>query len=101
MVLINDNRRHNTNEVYIEMLGVAPAWRGEGVAAKLLSHAESVAGEEGVANLTLTVVSDNEAAITLYKKFGFETTLKKQNPILKWVTGHYGYNEMVKQLSDE
>ena len=83
MVLINDNRRHDSDEVYIEMLGVAPAWRGGGVAATLLSHAEAVAREEAVAKLTLTVVSDNEAAITLYKKFGFEATQTKQNSILK------------------
>lgn len=98
MVLINDNRKPDSNEVYIEMLGVAPAWRGEGVAAKLLSHAEAVAREETVAKLTLTVVSGNEAAITLYKKCGFEATQKKQNRALKWVTGHSGYYQMIKQL---
>lgn len=98
MILINDNRKPNNDEVYIEMLGVTPAWRGEGVAAKLLSYAESIAGEEDVTKLTLTVVSGNEAAITLYKKCGFETTQKKQSRILKWITGYSGYYQMVKQL---
>jgi ribosomal protein S18 acetylase RimI-like enzyme len=98
MVLINDNHKPRSDEVYIEMLGVAPAWRGEGLAAKLLSHAETVAGEEGAAKLTLTVVSGNKAAITLYKKHGFETTHKKQSRILKWITGYSSYYQMVKQL---
>lgn len=98
MVLINDNRKPNSNEVYIEMLGVAPAWRGEGLAARLLAYAESVARDEGVANITLTVVSDNEAAITLYKKCGFEIIQKKESRILNWITGHNGYYQMVKLL---
>ena len=99
MVLMNDNRKPNSNEVYIEMLGVAPAWRGEGVAAKLLAHAETAAKQEAVAALALSVVSDNEAAITLYKKCGFEITQKKQSRILKWITGHNGYYHMSKRLT--
>jgi len=99
MVLININRRPDKNESYIEMLGVAPAWRGEGLAAQLLNHAETVARREGAVQLTLNVVNDNTVAINLYKKMGFEITLTQQSRALKWITGHSGYYEMTKKIN--
>lgn len=98
MILININRRSLKNEIYIEMLGIAPAWRGEGLAGQLLDYAETVARHANAVQLTLNVVSDNTAAINLYKKMGFEITLKQQSRALKWITGHNGYYEMTKKL---
>ena len=98
MALIDHHRRSKDDEVYIEMLGVAPAWRGHGLAGKLIAYAQDVARAEGADSLTLDVVSDNAAAIRLYKRMGFVITKERQSRILNWITGHQAYLEMVKRL---
>ncbi|MVV46961.1 GNAT family N-acetyltransferase [Pseudomonas sp. PB120] len=55
-------------------MGVAPAWQGKGVGSKLLAAALDVADNwMNLHRVELSVYSDNEAAISLYRKFGFET----------------------------
>jgi ribosomal protein S18 acetylase RimI-like enzyme len=99
MILVNNNYRPAANEVYIEMLGVAPAWRGSGVGGKLIAHAEAIARTENANKITLNVVCDNKPALKLYEKVGFEATQQKQSRILQWITGHSGYYLMVKRLA--
>jgi ribosomal protein S18 acetylase RimI-like enzyme len=98
MMLIGDNHQPETDEVYIEMLGVNPDWRGLGVARRLLAYAETMATAQNIDRLTLTVVSDNYAAIRLYEKMGFKAQVARRSRLLKWITGHPGYYDMVKQL---
>ena len=55
-------------------MGVAVAWQGKGVGTKLLAAAVEVADNwMNLHRIELTVYADNEAAIGLYRKFGFET----------------------------
>lgn len=55
-------------------MGVAVAWQGKGVGTKLLAAALEVADNwMNLHRIELTVYADNEAAIGLYRKFGFET----------------------------
>ncbi|WP_334597469.1 GNAT family N-acetyltransferase [Pseudomonas alvandae] len=55
-------------------MGVAVAWQGKGVGSMLLAAALDVADNwMNVRRVELTVYADNEAAIGLYRKFGFET----------------------------
>ena len=98
MALIDNNHQCRADEVYIEMLGVDPAWRGRGIARTLMSHAETVARGSGVPWLTLEVVSDNTPALQLYENFGFKIKRMQNNRLLKWITGHPGYLEMAKAL---
>ena len=98
MTLIDNNHQPDAGEVYIEMLGVAPAWRGRGIARALLSYAETVARSESVPWLTLEVVSDNTPALQLYEDFGFKIKKMQHHRLLKWITGHPGFLEMVKPL---
>lgn len=54
-------------------MAVAVAWQGNGVGAKLLAAALDVADNwMNLHRVELTVYADNEAAIGLYRKFGFE-----------------------------
>ncbi|MGE8064774.1 GNAT family N-acetyltransferase [Pseudomonas sp. NPDC089569] len=54
-------------------LSVALAWQGKGVGSKLLAAALDVADNwMNLRRIELTVFADNEAAIGLYRKFGFE-----------------------------
>lgn len=55
-------------------MGVAVAWQGKGVGSKLLVAALDIADNwMNLHRVELSVYADNEAAIGLYRKFGFET----------------------------
>ncbi|MCW8278875.1 GNAT family N-acetyltransferase [Pseudomonas sp. PCH199] len=55
-------------------MGVARAWQGKGVGSMLLAAALDIADNwMNLRRVELTVYADNEAAIGLYRKFGFET----------------------------
>ena len=50
---------------------VARDWRGRGVGSALLESAIEFARERGLHKLSLGVFTHNEAAIALYRKYGF------------------------------
>jgi RimJ/RimL family protein N-acetyltransferase len=52
-------------------MAVARPWRGRGVGSALLTAAIEKARREGLHKLSLEVFPQNEAAIALYRKFGF------------------------------
>jgi ribosomal protein S18 acetylase RimI-like enzyme len=52
-------------------MAVARPWRGRGVGSALLTAAIEKARAEGLHKLSLEVFPHNEAAIALYRKFGF------------------------------
>jgi len=84
------------NEIYIEMVGVDPAWRGQGIATELLAYAESVAREQRAKAVSLSVLCNNQTAIRLYQKHGFHIMQTQRNFVLRLITGEAGYHEMVK-----
>eukprot|EP00931_Biecheleriopsis_adriatica_P102826 TRINITY_DN77742_c0_g1_i1.p1 TRINITY_DN77742_c0_g1~~TRINITY_DN77742_c0_g1_i1.p1 ORF type:complete len:431 (+),score=87.97 TRINITY_DN77742_c0_g1_i1:22-1293(+) len=59
---------------YIESIAVAPAWRGAGLASKLLSFQEDKARAWGLGLIALHVHRDNWSALRFYHKKGFEVT---------------------------
>lgn len=50
---------------------VAPVWRGQRIAQRMLALVESIARERGACKLTLEVLSGNSAAMKLYQREGF------------------------------
>lgn len=62
------NRYHGYGEIG---MAVARDWRGRGVGAALVQAAIDWARAEGLHKLTLDVFPHNEAAVALYRKFGF------------------------------
>lgn len=98
MWLIDQQHRPGPAEVYIEMLGVDPAHQGQGLAHRLLCHAEAVAQQQQARQLSLSVVIDNAPALHLYHKLGFSITGQHLSRPLRWVTGHAGVYLMVKEL---
>jgi len=52
-------------------MAVALPWRGRGVGTALLTAAIEKARNEGLHKLSLEVFPHNDAAIALYRKFGF------------------------------
>ena len=60
-------------EGHITNVAVAPEMRGRGVGAALLAELMRIAVGRGVRSMTLEVRPSNEAALALYKKFGFRS----------------------------
>jgi ribosomal protein S18 acetylase RimI-like enzyme len=63
-----DATRHGFGEIG---MAVAREWRGRGVGSALMAAAIDWARERGLHKLSLSVFAHNEAAIGLYRKFGF------------------------------
>ena len=61
------------DEVHILNLAVHPDHRGGGIAQALLEHTLSQAIQAGAGSANLEVRQSNQAAIAVYRKFGFET----------------------------
>jgi RimJ/RimL family protein N-acetyltransferase len=72
-----ERSRHGFGEIGMAVL---KEWRGRGVGSALLAAAIEWARAEGLHKLSLEVFPHNEAAIGLYRKFGFveEGRLVKQ-----------------------
>jgi putative acetyltransferase len=62
---------HATEHVASLGMWVAPEWRGRGIGSALLAAAIGWAREMGVEKLALSVYPHNDAALGLYRKFGF------------------------------
>jgi L-phenylalanine/L-methionine N-acetyltransferase len=71
---LNASREEGPMTRHVASLGmaVAPEWRGRGVGAALMQEVIRWAKEVGVEKLALSVYPHNEAAMALYRKFGFK-----------------------------
>ena len=69
------------------VIGVLQAFTGQGLGARLLTQLVQWAGEKGIHRLELTVMAQNERAIGLYTKMGFETEGVCRHAL--WVGGKY------------
>lgn len=66
--------------VYIMTLGVLAPYRGLGIGSKLLKHCLDLCSQDlSIVEIYLHVQTNNEEAISFYKKFGFEITETIQN----------------------
>ena len=63
-----ERSRHGFGEIG---MAVTREWRGRGVGSALLAAAIESARERGLHKLSLAVFAHNDAAIALYRKFGF------------------------------
>jgi ribosomal protein S18 acetylase RimI-like enzyme len=64
------------NSWYLDTLGVYEGHRGRGIGEKLISLTRERAVENGYKALSLIVFADNELAIPVYKRTGFEVVRK-------------------------
>jgi len=74
--------RQATRHAAVLGMSVTQAWRGQGVGSALISQAITWARQTGVVNrLELYVYARNQAAIALYRKFGFEVEGQRRRAI--------------------
>lgn len=73
--------RRNKHSAYLAM-GVHDAFRGQGIAPKLISTVFEWATDIGISRLELTVIKENAKAIKLYQKMGFEIEGEKVHSLM-------------------
>lgn len=77
-------------DAHVVTLAVAPGYRERGVASQLLMALIDAAGAGGAKHLTLEVRESNQAALELYRKFGFEPAgtrkgyYKTEDAVVMW-----------------
>ncbi|MFJ5761058.1 GNAT family N-acetyltransferase [Neobacillus sp. NPDC093182] len=71
LIAMGGNATRNKHSVYI-VIGILAQWRGLGIGTILFEQLEKWAKEHNVHRLELTVVTQNQAGLQLYKKMGFE-----------------------------
>ncbi|WP_342506903.1 GNAT family N-acetyltransferase [Sporosarcina sp. FSL K6-2383] len=77
---IGGDAKRNKHSAYI-VVGISKDYRGQGVGSKLFQALEQWAIHHGIHRLELTVVTRNEAGLSLYKKMGFEIEGTKRNSL--------------------
>lgn len=62
----------DSNKLYLSRLIVEKKYRNKGIGQELLKYMIALCKEKGYQQITVGVDTDNENAIHIYKKFGFE-----------------------------
>jgi [ribosomal protein S18]-alanine N-acetyltransferase len=65
------------DEIHIHKIGVAPAWRRQGVASSLMQVLVERAHEMGCSTMTLEVREPNHPARRFYERLGFRTEYRR------------------------
>ncbi|MFD1671532.1 GNAT family N-acetyltransferase [Agrilactobacillus yilanensis] len=79
----------NTDETYIDFLAVAPNYRQQGIASQLLNFCQ-----RHFNCLNLSVVTTNQNAYQLYKKFNFNPVNTKKSWLAQRYLGFQQWTEM-------
>lgn len=62
---------------YINIIATYPEFRGQGVGAALLAHADGLGRAAGAAGMALIVDADNRAALRAYERAGYAETARR------------------------
>ncbi len=73
------NDRHINKHIGVLAIGLLPEFRGKGIGRRLMQVVIEKAKMQGLTRIELTVREENENAIALYKKLGFEIEGLKRN----------------------
>jgi GNAT superfamily N-acetyltransferase len=85
-------------DMYIDILAVAPAMRGQGIGTLLLEAVFQAARDRGFRSVSLEVVDTNPDARRLYERVGFVAQHTYHYPYLRGIAGFSASIKMVKPL---
>jgi RimJ/RimL family protein N-acetyltransferase len=91
LIVMGGNAERNKHSVYL-VIGILAEYRGRAIGTKLFEQLEKWAKEQNVHRLELTVVTQNQAGLRLYKKMGFEIEGTKRHSLYidgKFVDEYY------------
>ncbi|MFZ9299376.1 MAG: GNAT family N-acetyltransferase [Chitinophagaceae bacterium] len=96
MFKLQPMRYRNRHIIYLGGVAVAPECKGKGHGSKIITESVSIAHQLGFKRIELTVATENEKAIHLYERHGFQkegvlknySYLKDEDVYLdEWVMG--------------
>jgi len=90
----------SNREAHISDLAVAQDFQGQGVGQILLEQAELWAQAHNRLRMTLWVAENNERAVQLYEKMGYQTTRTRISPLTKLTFGVRRWLYMEKPVPD-
>jgi ribosomal protein S18 acetylase RimI-like enzyme len=92
----NDRKTANgKTRAYVHSFRVRPVWRGRGLGTRLMEVVEADLASCGFREVTLNVGSDNEGALHLYQRLGYQ--------VVKKIPGRWSYydpNNVLKHVSE-
>ncbi|MCD5324378.1 MULTISPECIES: GNAT family N-acetyltransferase [Pontibacillus] len=71
LLVMGGNAKRNKHAAAI-VVGILEGYRGKGIGTQLFKELEQWASKHRLRRLELTVITRNEAGLSLYKKMGFE-----------------------------
>lgn len=71
LIAMGGSARKTRHSIYL-VIGILEEYRGVGIGTRLFQELENWAVHSNIVRLELTVVTQNEAGVKLYKKSGFE-----------------------------
>ncbi len=89
LIVVGGDAKRVLHRGYL-VIGILKEFRGQGIGTKLFRHLDEWAKAHHISRLELTVVTQNEMAVALYKKSGFEIEGTKRNSLL---IDHVFYDE--------
>lgn len=81
LAVIGGDTRRTKHSAYL-VIGILEEYTGRGIGTNLFQRLEEWARAHNILRLELTVVIQNEAGVSLYKKMGFEIEGIKRNSLL-------------------
>ena len=93
--------RVGPDEFVVDSLAIDPSYRGMGIGTSLMRRAESKARSVGKRTMSLGVIGENEGAIRLYERLGYETTRNWRGFLVRLASGSEEVRRMEKPLDDE
>ena len=95
VMILTESTRKTSHRAYM-VIGIREDWRGKGLGKSLIREGIEWAKERSLTRLELTVVTDNEPAIALYRKMGFEIEGTKRQSL--YIDGRYHDEYYMAQL---
>ena len=87
----------NTEECYIEMIGVKKGYRRNGIGAAMIECVEHFAREAGATSLTIHTTGDELRAY--FGRFGFDIDRSDNSAVWKWLVERQTFNKLSKTLN--
>ncbi|NRD78592.1 GNAT family N-acetyltransferase [Bacillus sp. BRMEA1] len=81
LIAIGGSVKRTKHSAYL-VIGILKEYRGQRIGTTLFQSLEEWAIRQNISRLELTVVTQNEAGIALYKKSGFEIEGTKRNSLI-------------------